>query len=105
MTSASVPGAGEPGSGDARSLEVTVCNSKGLHARAAAMFVKKAEEFDARVEVTRDGETVSGSSIMDLLLLAAGKGTQLVISTVGHDAAPALAALKELVEAGFHERD
>jgi phosphocarrier protein len=103
MTSVSASGAGDDGSGDSRSLDVTVCNNKGLHARAAALFVKKAEEFEARVQVARDGEWVSGGSIMDLLLLAAGKGTRLTIAATGRDAGPALAALKELVESGFLE--
>lgn len=87
------------------SARVTICNSKGLHARAAAQFVKRTEQFDARVTVTREDETVMGDSIMDLLLLAAAKGTTLTIRTTGRDAEAALVALSELVAAGFHETD
>ena len=57
------------------SIDILICNNKGLHARASALFVKCVQQFDAIITVTRDGETVSGSSVMDLLMLAAGKGT------------------------------
>jgi phosphocarrier protein len=83
--------------------EVMILNAKGLHARASALFVKTAEQFDAEVSVTRDDQTVSGSSIMGLLMLGAGKGTTILIETEGPEAEEALDALTALVEARFNE--
>ncbi len=87
----------------APSVKVVIRNRKGLHARASAKFVKCAETFDAEVTVTRDGNAVGGTSIMGLMMLAAGPGTEIAMSAVGPEAAAAIAALKELVEAGFGE--
>ena len=83
--------------------EVRIRNKKGLHARASAKFVKCAETFAANVRVTRDGQTVGGTSIMGLMMLAAGPGTTILIETEGTDAPAALAALVALVENGFGE--
>lgn len=83
--------------------EVLIINKRGLHARAAAKFVGRARDFDADIEVTRDEESVDGSSIMDLLMLGAGPGTRIGLRASGREAAEALAALKELVESGFEE--
>jgi phosphocarrier protein HPr len=83
---------------------VTICNRKGLHARASARFVKCAEAFDAVVTVTKDERTtVGGSSIMSLLMLGAGPGTELVLETEGPEREEALRALVSLVQAGFGE--
>lgn len=82
---------------------VTVVNRKGLHARASAKFVKLAETYNASVTVTRDGQTVGGTSIMGLMMLAAGPGSTLYISAAGTEAPEALEALVNLVEAGFGE--
>ena len=82
---------------------LTIRNQKGLHARASAKFVKCVEEFDAVVEVTRDGQTVGGTSIMGLLMLAAGPGCEILVEASGTDADAALAALSELVASGFGE--
>ena len=83
---------------------VTICNRKGLHARASARFVRCAEAFDAVVTVTKDERTtVGGSSIMSLLMLGAGPGTELVLETEGPEREEALRALVALVEAGFGE--
>ena len=82
---------------------VTIVNRKGLHARASARFVKCAESFEASVTVSRDGQTVGGTSIMGLMMLAAGPGSTLHITAEGPDGPEALAALVELVEAGFGE--
>ena len=82
---------------------VTIVNRKGLHARASARFVKCAEAFEALVTVSRDGQTVGGTSIMGLMMLAAGPGSTLHITAEGPDGPEALAALVELVEAGFGE--
>lgn len=80
-----------------------ICNSKGLHARASAKFVTLASKFDAEVEVTRDDTTVNGISIMGLLTLGAGPGTEIEIRAIGPAAAEALAALLDLINRGFDE--
>lgn len=85
------------------SRQVTICNQRGLHARAAAKFVKLADSFDAAIEVGRSGMTVSGSSIMGLMMLAATPGSTLEIQAGGPDAKPAIEALASLVAAGFDE--
>lgn len=82
---------------------VTIRNRKGLHARASAKFVKCAETFDAHVTVTRDNQTVGGTSIMGLMMLAAGPGTLLHIVAEGPEGPEALAALVRLIEDGFGE--
>ena len=83
--------------------EVTICNRKGLHARASAKFVKCAETFDARVRVLRDGQAVDGTSIMGLMMLAAGIGSVIVLEAEGAEAPAAIAALTALVQSGFGE--
>ncbi len=83
----------------------TICNRRGLHARAAAKFVTTAERFTAEVEVEAYGQSVSAQSIMGLMMLGAGKGAAIEMRAVGADAAEALTALTALVEAGFHETD
>lgn len=85
------------------SQELKICNIKGLHARAAAMFVKTAESFDAEVEVERSGQQVSGHSIMGLMMLAASKGTTIKVSASGNQAKEALSAIAELINNKFGE--
>ena len=85
------------------SATVTIRNRKGLHARASAKFVKRAEEFDATISVTRDGNTVGGTSIMGLMMLAAGPGAQLHLLAEGPEAPEAIEALVALVADGFGE--
>lgn len=87
------------------SARVTICNRKGLHARASAKFVKCADRFNAAVRVTRDDRTVGGTSIMSLMALAAGPGTELFLEAEGPEAAEAIEALAALVEAGFGEEN
>ncbi len=82
---------------------VTICNRKGLHARASARFVKCAESFDAQIKVSRDGQMVGGTSIMGLMMLAAGPGTELLLIAGGPEGPEALEALVELVNCGFGE--
>jgi phosphocarrier protein len=84
--------------------QVTVANARGLHARAAALFAKTAQGFAARVRVRKAELEVDGTSIMDLMMLAAGPGSALEIEADGADQEKALAALIALVEAHFHER-
>ncbi len=86
-------------------VELTIRNKKGLHARASAKFVKCAETFDATIQVTREGQTVGGTSIMGLMMLAAGQGTTIIIESEGPQAREAIAALTALVEDGFGEED
>ena len=85
--------------------EVEIVNKKGLHARASAKFVQTAEQFDAAVTVTRGHETVGGTSIMGLMMLAAGPGIAITIKAVGKDAAIAVQTLARLVTDGFGEED
>jgi len=82
---------------------VTILNKRGLHARAAARFVKLASQFAAELTVAKDGVAVSGRSIMGLMMLAAGPGTELAIRAEGPDADAALDALAGLVAARFDE--
>lgn len=86
-------------------LTRTICirNKRGLHARAAAKFVKLAEQFSACVTVRRNGNVVSARSIMGLMMLGAGPGCDVVLEAEGWDAREALEALAGLVEAGFDE--
>ncbi|MHA1164119.1 MAG: HPr family phosphocarrier protein [Alphaproteobacteria bacterium] len=83
--------------------EVVIPNVKGLHARASAKFVKCAERFDAEVMVTREGQSVPGTSILGLMMLAAARGNTIVIEAVGPQAPDALKALIALVRDGFNE--
>ncbi|PQO22581.1 HPr family phosphocarrier protein [Rhodobacteraceae bacterium WD3A24] len=83
--------------------EFRICNEKGLHARAAARFVEVVEGHDANVEVSRDGEKVSGDSIMGLLMLAAGKGATISVSIDGPDAEALADALQALIDNRFDE--
>lgn len=82
---------------------VTICNPRGLHARASAKFVAEAAPFDAQVTVVRDGDEVAADSIMELLMLAAGPGSQIIIRAEGAEAEAAVTALVGLVESGFGE--
>jgi phosphocarrier protein len=85
------------------SRAVTVSNALGMHARAAAKFVRLASSFDAHIRVARDGRTMDGKSIMGILLLAASRGTVITISADGSDEDAAVEALATLVESGLGE--
>lgn len=85
-----------------RRVEV-IRNQRGLHARAAAKFVKLAGEFDAEIEVARAGQRVSGRSIMGLMMLAAAQSCEIEISASGAQAQAALDALSELIRTRFGE--
>lgn len=84
-------------------MELAISNERGLHARAAAKFVKVVEQYDACVSVMKDGEEVAGNSIMGLMMLAAAAGTAIRVRAVGTDAAQAVQALAELVGNKFDE--
>ncbi|MEQ8406597.1 MAG: HPr family phosphocarrier protein [Oceanicaulis sp.] len=88
-----------------KSKTVTICNQRGLHARASAKFVAEAGKFDARITLSKDGEEVQADSIMELLMLAAGPGAQITIHADGAEADSAIEALCGLVECGFDEND
>ena len=85
------------------SCAVTITNSLGLHARAAARFVHTASAYSARIRVARGEREMDGKSIMGLLLLAAARGTVITITASGSDEQAAVAALCALVERGFEE--
>ncbi len=99
------PQAPQPAAGGAAEIlrTATIVNQKGLHARAAARFVKLAAQFDATVTVTKKDSTVSGVSIMGLMMLAASPGCQIEIRAAGREAERAADALAALVAAGFDE--
>jgi phosphocarrier protein len=84
---------------------LTICNKKGLHARASARFVQTVEKFDAVVRVMRCGETVGGTSIMGLMMLAAAPGTTITVEATGREAAEVIEALAQLIDSRFGERD
>lgn len=83
--------------------EFKIVNEKGLHARASAKLVELVESFDASAELSRDGMSASGDSIMGLLMLAASKGTTVMVQTSGADAAGLMAALEQLIANRFGE--
>jgi phosphocarrier protein HPr len=84
---------------------LTICNKKGLHARASARFVQTVEKFDADVRVMRCGEIVGGTSIMGLMMLAASPGTTITVEATGKEAGEVVAALAALIESRFGEQD
>ena len=97
---------GEDGpSNDTETLhaELEICNSRGLHARASAKFVKCAEQYDAAITVSRDGHTVPGTSIMGLMMLGAHPGSSIAVAARGPQAAEAMQALRRLVAEKFGE--
>ncbi|MCH2143562.1 MAG: HPr family phosphocarrier protein [Phycisphaerales bacterium] len=90
-----------------KSVKVKIRNKLGLHARPAMTFAEKASQFSSTIKVRRSdsSESVDGKSIMQILMLAGTKGTELEITADGEDASTALAALKTLVKDKFEEED
>ncbi len=84
-------------------IDIRICNERGLHARASAKFVRLAATFSADILVSKDGMEVCGTSIMGLMLLAAAQSENIQISADGPDASVAIAALSQLIEARFDE--
>lgn len=84
---------------------VTIVNMRGLHVRASAKVQKLASGFDATLQLQANGETADATSILDLLMLGAGKGDTVLISASGPQAEAALAAVSALFAAGFDETD
>jgi len=91
--------------GGAISRDLPIINKRGLHARASARFVQCAERFDADIEVSKDQNTVGATSIMGLMMLAAGPGSVIQVTARGPDAEAALAALAALVADRFGEEE
>lgn len=83
--------------------EISIINKLGLHARAAAKFVTLASTFSSHIQLSRNGRTVNGKSIMGVMMLAASKGTTLNISADGTDEQEALDKIAELVNNRFGE--
>jgi phosphocarrier protein HPr len=81
----------------------TIVNALGLHARPAAQLVQASNKFKSEIHLAKDGTTVNAKSIMGVLTLAAGKGSQLTVSCEGPDAESALAQLASMIEGGFGE--
>ncbi len=88
---------------EARRETVKIINKRGLHARASAKLVEAAARFQSEITVTKDGQSVSGRSIMGLMMLGAGPGSTITISAEGPDAEEAMIAILALVEARFGE--
>ena len=82
---------------------ITIINKLGLHARAAAKFVKLASSFDSEVRLARGDHVVNGKSIMGVMMLAAAKGTELELAVEGRDAKEAVSKLEQLVLERFGE--
>ncbi len=88
-----------------RAQKVTITNQRGLHARASAKLVKLAAQFEAQIHICKNSECVKATSIMGLMMLAAGKGSEIEIHVEGTDEEVALTALCALIADGFGEAD
>ena len=95
--------AAEPTTSGPVTRVMKIINQKGLHARASAKFVQTVEKFEAEVRVSRGGETVGGTSIMGLMMLAASPGTSITVEANGKDAAAVVDALDTLLANRFGE--
>ena len=102
MTDTASQGAAEASIGALRRT-LSIANERGLHARAAAKFVRTAGQFDSVIRVSFKGQEVSGLSIMGLMMLAAGIGSEIELSCSGRQATEAMAALSTLIEGKFGE--
>ncbi|MEE4209734.1 MAG: HPr family phosphocarrier protein [Parvularcula sp.] len=84
---------------------VRIVNTRGLHARAAAKICETAGSYTSKITIAKQGQSVGARSLMALLMLGAGKGTDILVRAEGADAEGAVGAIVSLVEAGFHETD
>ena len=84
---------------------LAIVNRKGLHARASAKFVETVGRFESAVLVEKEGEEVSGTDLLGLLMLAASQGSTVLVTAVGHDAQRAMDAIETLLANGFGETD
>ncbi len=103
MTDSNAPGAATDAATDVAIAVVTIVNERGLHARAAAKFVKLAGAFEAEVTVVKNDTEVPGSSILGLMMLAAAPGCELELRARGPAAHAVIRALRELIEKKFDE--
>jgi phosphocarrier protein len=85
------------------SAQVVISNKLGLHARAARLLVEAVRGFDADVTIRRDEQMVNAKSILEIMMLAAGPGTELEVVACGPDCEPAVAAIRALVAQKFNE--
>jgi phosphocarrier protein len=97
--------ASQPAGSQAVTRVLEICNKRGLHARASAKFVQTVEKFDAEVKVKRGHEVVGGTSIMGLMMLAAGPGTSITVEATGKQANEVVEALATLVSGRFKEQE
>ena len=86
-----------------RQQEYLIVNRLGLHARASALFVKTASQFDSEIKLARENVEVNGKSIMGIMMLAAAKGTTVRLTVDGSDEEAAAKALGDLITNGFGE--
>ena len=85
--------------------DITIRNKLGLHARAAVKFVNLANRFMAGVKIVKDGNEIDGKSILGILTLAATQGTEIRLLVSGKDEEAAMAALVELINNRFDEKE
>lgn len=103
MSDAGSPPAAVPPHRRREVRDLEICNRKGLHARASARFVQCADRYNAAISVSKDGQSVSGGSIMGLMMLAASIGSVITVTAEGLDAPEAIAAISDLVNGRFGE--
>jgi len=84
---------------------ITIINKLGMHARASAKFVQLSSSYECDINLTRDGQTVNGKSIMGIMMLAASKGSEIKICTEGSDESQAMQSLLELINDRFGEEE
>ena len=85
--------------------KLEIKNKLGLHARAAALLVQTVNKFTAQVNLSKDGATIDGRSIMGVLTLAAAQGSRIQVEANGEDAEKAVKAIEKLIDARFHEKE
>jgi phosphocarrier protein len=90
---------------DMQQLEVEITNKLGLHARASAKLTQLAGKFQSEVWMSRNGRRVNAKSIMGVMMLAAARGTTVIIETSGPDEEEAMSALLELIKDRFGESE
>lgn len=88
-----------------KELKITIINTLGLHARASAKFVSTAARFQSRLDVTKDIKTINGKSIMGVMMLAANKGSEILLHIEGPDETEMLEAIVNLINNRFGEAD
>ena len=86
-------------------IPITIVNKLGLHARAAAKFVTLASSFECEVFLEKNGHKVNGKSIMGVMMLAASKGTEMILTTEGKGENTASTKLQELIQNRFGEEE